>query len=202
MAPSEHSPRAAALDYACRGWAVTPINSGSTGASRDAWTVDPETVREWFPEEPGVDVGIVTGPASDLAVLIVRGAEGHDQLDWLETAFGMLPDTYIAGTAGSEVYFYFSIPRGCHLAGDADELGGMSGLDLKCAGTVVAPSAGASNGAFWIQWELPEKVSLAALPEVFLMLYRSSRKHNGWSGKAASAQRAGVQHLSERKEAR
>jgi hypothetical protein len=130
---------AAALAYAAAGLAVLPLNgkiplngNGLTGASADA-----QLVREWWTRWPKANVGVRTGPESDLLVLDVDVPKGPASLKRLTDEHGALPETpqVVTGTGGRHHWFHYPENGARNSAGKLGE-----GLDTRGAGGyVVAP---------------------------------------------------------------
>ena len=153
---------------AMRGWRVLPVN-GKIPLVKN-WphlaSTDDATLKEWWTRFPDANIGIATGPLSDLFVLDVDpGKGGEDSLRSLETTFGPLPDTIEVLTGGGGRHYYFRHPR-IPIGNSASQLG--SGLDIKTeGGQVVAPPSVHPNTNRAYEWEAahhPDDVSLAEVP--------------------------------------
>jgi hypothetical protein len=144
---------AAALAYADAGLPVLPLNgkvplngNGLTGASTEA-----ELVREWWTRWPEANIGIRTGPESDLLVLDVDVPKGPVSLKRLTDEHGALPETpqVLTGTAGRHYWFRFAEAA----RNSAGRLG--EGLDTRAEGgyVVAPPSVHPKTGKpyLWIQ---------------------------------------------------
>ena len=158
---------AAALDYIAGGWPVMPIvprgkKPACTHGKDDAST-DHAQIADWFDGRPDLNIGIVTGARSLIAVLDVDPRNGgNDSLDKLQADFGSLPETRSVATGGGGVHFYFAV-RGeqASALADANGLPGYPGLDFKCGGYVVAPASTHQTGR---TYEWLNEAALAPLP--------------------------------------
>jgi len=165
----------AALAYAGHGWRVLPVQGkvpllpgwsrpDGTGAA----STDPDTIRTWWARWPQANVGIATGPASDLAVLDVDPRNGGtESLGALEETHGVLPGTVTALTGGGGVHLLFAHP-GRRVSSRANALG--AGLDVKADGGMIVaapslhPATGRAYGWLGGAWRDP----LPAWPAVLL----------------------------------
>ncbi len=177
-----HSPLAAALDYAARGWAVIPLHTVhaardcSCGApacsspgkhprtsrgTKDA-TGDLATIHRWWTTWPEANVGVATGAASGLVVLDVDAAKhGPDTLAGLAAEHGSLPTSPRVRTGGGGFHVYFRHPGG-RIANNAGKLG--PGLDLRGdAGYVVAPPSRHASGHRY-EWDPQNPITLPLVP--------------------------------------
>jgi putative DNA primase/helicase len=71
MDTTSETPLDHALRCAAHGWLIFPVagkKPRDTGWQQQA-TTDPETIRRWFHDAPGIHYGIRTGPGSDLLVV-------------------------------------------------------------------------------------------------------------------------------------
>ena len=144
-----------ALEYASRGWAVLPLAprskaplKGSRGVN-DA-TTNVRTIRRWWEEHPDANIGIRTGPASDLLVVDVDPRNhGHTVLDILQADYGPLPETptVLSGSGGRHYYLRWTdVQSGTNALGQ--------GVDIQADGKyVVAPPSVHPNGQPY-EWEL------------------------------------------------
>ena len=131
---------AAALEYAEHGWPVLPVE-GKRPSLPDwpnAASCDPAVIARWWHERPGLNVGLVTGPRSGLAVLDVDPRSGGtDSLGALERRVGLLPATVQSLTGGGGLHLLYAHP-GHKVSSSAHQLG--PGLDVKAdGGMIVAP---------------------------------------------------------------
>ena len=119
----------AALDYAARGWCVSPLHDVTQGPRScgnpqcDApgkhpriidWlntaSIDPAQIRQWWATWPHANVGILTGERSGLAVLDVDPRNGGDlALEDLTQSYGPLPETPMVISGGKGPHHYFAL---------------------------------------------------------------------------------------------
>jgi putative DNA primase/helicase len=139
--------RAAALEYAAKGWRVLPVgtnkkpinHNGSTGA-----TTDVKQILAWWKESPFANIGVATGPES-FWVVDLDMKDGVNGLESLNTEFGdkmdFDADNYLcATTATGGVHLLFQWPKQGVIR---NAQGIFPGVDLRGEGgyIVVAPSA-------------------------------------------------------------
>jgi replicative DNA helicase len=136
--------RQAALAYVASGFHVLALEPKGKrplrGLSWEDASDDPEQVTEWWDESPDANVGIAC--IGDLAVLDVDGAGGYAQLAELEAQHGALAPGYRVITGDGEH---------CYLRRNGQQLQGWryGGLELKCAGYVVAPPSVHPSGRWY-----------------------------------------------------
>jgi hypothetical protein len=137
------STQAAALEYLECGWSVIPLRPNEkrplgkwTDAMNQPATAD--QVRDWFRENPSINIGIVTGPISGLLVLDIDSDHGgNESARDLMQAIGGRPDTAMVKTPRG-YHMYFKWPAGHEVHNTAGALG--EGLDIRgWHGYVVAP---------------------------------------------------------------
>lgn len=126
----------AALSYAARGWRVLPLHEirdgnctcGSatcgksagkhprikTGKEHEAASTDEATIRAWWARWPSANVGIVTGPLSDLVVLDVDGDDGLANLALLQEQIGPMPPAVCSQTGSGGYHYLFRHPGKDH----------------------------------------------------------------------------------------
>lgn len=178
-----------AIRYAKTGWMVIPLHSAVDGdctcgdpgcrsagkhprtrhGAKDG-TTDIKTIRRWWKIWPDSNLGICTGPVSDLVVLDVDPRHGGDEtLRQLEDEHGELVTvTALTGGGGSHLFFRWPVDEDrvpLELASGAHVLG--QGLDVKGDGgyVVAAPSRHASGRDY--AWEVsghPDDQDPAELP--------------------------------------
>jgi hypothetical protein len=161
--------RAAAHDYAARGWSVIPIEARGKRPCA-AWlefqqrVASADEIDAWFRRWPDANVGIVTGRESGLVVVDVDPRHGGlESLDGLESEYGALPLTTEAATGGGGRHLYFAHPG----PNVANRVGAFPGVDLRGdGGCVVAPPSIHPSGrrCTWTPGRGPGEAPLAPLP--------------------------------------
>src|ERR1700722_19027250 len=161
-----------ALDYAGRGWPVFPVHvpvfgpdgvavgcscsKGPKCPEKDRGrhprtahghkeaTTDEATIRAWWTQWPGANIGIATGGAARLVILDADSLEAINALFALQTAHGPLPFTCAVET-GRGAHFYLRAPEDTTIKSGAAVLG--PGLDVRSeGGYVVAPPSFHASG--------------------------------------------------------
>lgn len=134
-----------ALHYAGRGWPVVPLDGKKPWLQN--WTkkasTDPATIRSWWAERPGSNVGLATGTA--FWVLDIDPAHGGlEELAQLEEEHGELV-TLRAQTGSGGLHLFFSMPDGIELG---NRIGVRPGIDVRAVGgqVVAAPSIHPDTG--------------------------------------------------------
>ena len=138
----------AAWEYWLLGWhllAVQPrtkLPFGRWGGKELA----PSPRPEHWKRHPLLNVGIATGPASDVFVLDIDPAKGGlETLRALRAQHGRLPLTPLVRTGSDGWHLYFDFPEGQEVTNSAGKLG--PGLDVRgVGGYVVAPPSLHPNG--------------------------------------------------------
>ena len=194
----------AALEYAERGWLVIPLHSPTTrGCScgkadcpspakhprtahglKDA-SRDPAVIRQWWTRWPDANIGIRTGPESNLLVLDVDGKQGEESLIELERRDVPLPDSYTVRTGGGGQHIYFLWPEGAEVGNSQSKI--APGLDVRGqGGYVVAPPSLHASGQ---RYEINESAILPApCPEWLISLIQAAQDaQTPQSGPAAGA---------------
>jgi hypothetical protein len=172
--------------YAARGWAVFPVHGifrrrctcgrsdcGSPGKhplvrhGLYEATTDEKTIRGWWRQWRGANVGIATGSPSGIVVVDVDVPEGMESLGLLEREGKGLPDTLSARTGSGGRHLVFELPKG-RLGNSTGRLPGFSrdlpGVDFRGEGgyVVAPPSLHASGGRY--EWLAPS-ADTSPLPE-------------------------------------
>ncbi len=162
----------AALDYAARGLCVLPCQRAgklpiTAHGLRDA-TTDAATIRRWWTETPGANIGLACA-ASGLVVIDVdrHGTDGVTTMRALVAELGPLPETVTAVTGGGGWHLVFQAPAGAQFKGTLGP-----GVDLKHAGYIVVwPSRHPSGNTYrWVRSPLDRPP--AALPAPWLARMR------------------------------
>lgn len=196
-APSQKELLTAALAYAKRlESAVIPLHSIINGKCtcnkskcqspgkhprvsnwQDVATKDKATIKKWWEQWPGSNIGVVTGEDSGFFVLDVDGDQGKESLDRLIDHYGEFPETVeqITGSKGSHYLFKYR-------EGIGNKVGLLPGIDIR--GTngfiVVSPSIHISGNQY--TWELsshPLETSISEAPEwlIDLIVKQEGQQH-------------------------
>jgi RecA-family ATPase len=141
-----------ALDYAARGWHVFPAPPGERKSYKSEkysdgrkWgaTTEPEQIEHDFRRWPDANIGIVTGPKSDIWVVDVDTKDGHNvdgiaSLRELEEEYGPLPETLMAISPSGSLHYYFNYPTSATIKNSESEV--ADGIDVRAdGGMVIAP---------------------------------------------------------------
>lgn len=166
-----------ALHYAhAFGWAVHPVDikkQPTTKHGRNDATRDDPTIRAFF--RNGAQIGVATGPESNLFVLDVdldekRGINGYETLEYLEAIHGALPPTPHQRTGRGGTQYLFNYADG--LKNSTSKIG--AGIDTRGRGgyVVVAPSRNTNGPYKWIV--SPEDTPLADVPQWLIDLLQEA----------------------------
>jgi hypothetical protein len=154
---------AEALRYSFRGWQVFPLKPRSKlpAIARGFYsaTTNPATLRRWFGNGHGYNIGVRTGVASSIMVVDTDVRHGGPTtLQALEDEHGLLPATLTVITSGGDHrYFRINTP----IPSSTGRLG--PGLDVKAdGGYVCAPSSVHPDGPTY-RW-VDDAAPLAAAP--------------------------------------
>lgn len=94
---------------------------------------------------PDANIGVATGPGSNLFVLDIDGEEGKRALAALVEQYGDLPPTVTVITQSGGNHYWFAWPEGQNLRNTASSLG--SGIDTRGdGGFVIAPPSRGITG--------------------------------------------------------
>src|SRR5450755_623154 len=142
-----------ALAYAARGWHVFPAHSSGEKKSHKAaefsngraWgaTTNAVQIDRDFARWPNANIGVVTGPKSDIFVVEADTPEGHDvdgiaSLRKLEAKHGPLPATLMGESPSGSPHYYLNYPPGVTIRNSTSKIG--AGIDvLGDGGMVIAP---------------------------------------------------------------
>ena len=159
----------AALEYRRRGWSVIPLRPKAKEPAI-AWRKyqeelpSKEEVQRWWTNQPGANIGIITGRISGVVVIDLDSPKAETAL---EEFLGEIPRTPAVQTGkGKQLYFAHPgepVPNGVRILPDVDVRGD--------GGYVVAPPSIHPNGTRY-RWIIPCDVPLAPLPEKLLDLLR------------------------------
>jgi hypothetical protein len=159
----------AALSYAARGWRCIPVHAIVNGKctceradcsspgkhpTRSKWTTQATTDAAKLTAmlSGSLNVGIVTGPGSDILVVDIDGPEGAANAKPLN-----LPPTYTVKTGSGGTHLFYKTPLDLH--GGTHKLARR--IDVRChGGMVVAPPSVSGHGLY----EVADDRELAELP--------------------------------------
>jgi hypothetical protein len=148
-----------ALTYAEHGWHVLPLHypkdkrcsCGNNCASpakhpmivrglHDA-SRDPDTIKGWWTRWPNANIGVRTGPESNLLVVDIDGDKcGFDSWAKLEAENHDYPLTRESATGGGGTHLLFTWPADTTIGNSAGKLG--AGIDVRGRnGYIVAPGS-------------------------------------------------------------
>jgi len=167
--------QAAAFAYLRRGWSVIPIQPKSK-LPATSWAPfqqrlpTEQELAGWFDRWPDMNIGIVTGAVSGLAVLDVDPRHGGEaSLRQLEEVHGRLSETIEAETGGGGRHLYLQMPPRLL----RNKAGLAAGIDLRAdGGMVVAPPSVHPSGRLyrWRPGRSPSAQSPAPMPPWLLRL--------------------------------
>ena len=182
----------AALVYASRGWPVFPVWWPEAGKcacgnpdcpnpakhpigklvpnGHNGATTDPAIIRRWWTASPSANIGIPTGPESDLVVVDIDPR--HDGDKSLKKLPGLMPLTTTANTGGGGEHYFFKYPGNGQKIKSRNEMAGFPGIDQKAGGgyIVASPSNHISGGVY--SWKIPpsDTYPLAPIPDWLMTL--------------------------------
>jgi Bifunctional DNA primase/polymerase, N-terminal/Primase C terminal 1 (PriCT-1) len=168
-----------ALTLAARGLHVFPcVPSAKTPACthgcKDA-TIDTVTIQAWWRSCPDFNIGIATGPASNLFVTDVDGDDGEGSLRKLEAAHGPLPATVEVITPRGR-HLYFKWPH-LPLRNTVGKL--ADGIDTRGdGGYVLAPPSVHPSGRKYC-WSVDTANAFAEAPRWLLDKITEPSNRNG-----------------------
>jgi len=171
--------KAAALDYAARGWAVFPLVPGDKVpliAARDGGrgcldaTTDTAAIEAWWRKTPGANVGIATGKVSGVMVIdLDKKDDGPANFEDLKRQRGEVTHSVAALVAqtGNGWHLYFRHAPGIRCS--VGKNGGIApGIDVRSdGGFVVAPPSLHPSGRRyrWVRDHGPSAVPVSAAPD-------------------------------------
>ncbi len=148
-------------------------------------TTDESIIRKWWAEDPDRNIGIATGPGSDLLVVdidIRNGKRGFEDLQDLDPTGrgveGFETPSVRTGSGGRQLYFRW--PPGCKLTTDSG-IGGKA-LDYRgIGGNAIGPGSRNDLGAY--EWILSlEDCPKEQCPDWLLAFLSSGKAPAGPSG--------------------
>lgn len=150
-------------------------------------TTDEETVKRWWQNYPGSNIGLATGNINGFLVIDVdikpdEGKYGDESLRELEVEYGPLPQhTWESITPSKGRHLFFKMPEGVNVRNSEGVIAPW--IDIRGnGGYVVAPGSILPYGKY--QWEaasIPAETELAELPPAWVELLKkkSSGKKSG-----------------------
>jgi hypothetical protein len=171
----------AAIEYLRRDWPVIPLHTvdseglcscGENPCRRyyhprlSDWraeaTTDEAKVSQWLDRWPDMNIGIVTGQKSNLAVLEAYttgncGPQGHNMVAMMEDCFRPLPETLTQSTyPGKEEssmlnQYFFQYPKTCQIQGSELALG----FNMRASNDYVLAAPSRFRDGNYLRWELP-----------------------------------------------
>ncbi|MBA7515693.1 hypothetical protein ES705_07736 [subsurface metagenome] len=126
-------------EYLKRGFSLIPLKDGKPVIKWEKYQTEKATIKEifgWFQEFGDIDLGIVTGNISHLAVVVVSDKK---QLPALEKKIPNLWATCRVRTPELGYHFYYDLSDGNEVR-SCKKLFGLKGVELRGFGSyVVAP---------------------------------------------------------------
>jgi hypothetical protein len=157
-----------AITLAHKGLAVFPCRPrdkrpATANGLKDA-TKDLETIRAWWRQEPDFNIGIATGPASNVFVIDIDSGEAEAELRRLEAENAALPPSIETITArGRHVYFRWPEKP---VRNSTSKI--APGIDVRGdGGYVLAPPSIHPSGRAYA-WSVDCAKAFAAAPEWLL----------------------------------
>lgn len=169
----------AALGYAARGWRVLPLApQDMPPLSRDVLdgaSTDPQVITAWWVQHPDANIGVTTGPESDLVVIDLYGPEGIQTWENIIATHG-LPFTLGQITDGPDggIQWFFTYPEGEAIHSKENWRPGIHVHGI--GGYVIVPPSSPCNGPRY-RWQVDTMV--APLPRWLLQRLRRRRARPG-----------------------
>lgn len=176
-----------ALALAARGLHVFPCRPRdkrpATPDGLKSATVDTDTIKQWWQQEPQYNVAIATGAVSNVFVVDVDGPSAEAELRRLETNHGALPPTVETITPRPGRHIFFKMPN-TPVRNSAGKV--AAGIDVRGTGgfVVVPPSVHPSGRAY--AWSVDCANALAAAPDWLLDKITERPNGNGHMATAPS----------------
>jgi len=168
----------AALFYLKMGLSVIPVIPGQK-KPLISWQefqerrATEEEVKEWFKNTPNANIGIVTGPISNLAVVDIDTEEGKGAiLDYISDSI----ECPTVETPRGGQHLYFSYPENFDVGNNARLI---PGCDFRGrGGYVIAPPSVNSNGKAY-RWVIKFRGQHMPLPEAYINKINKSTLYTG-----------------------
>jgi len=156
-----------------------------------AATTNEDIIRQWWEDEPEANVGLATGPGSDLLIVDIDVRAGKNgfadlqELDPVSLGFDGL-ETPKARTGSGGAQLYFRWPRGCKLT-TGSGVGGKA-IDYRGqGGNAIAPGSRNNLGAYTWILGLDEAMK-AECPGWLLKFLETGKAPDESNGKPAAPQ--------------
>ena len=167
-----------ALSFAESGWRVFPcVPRGKTPLTPNGCldaTTDINQIEKWWLAAPQANIGVATGPESDLAVIDIDKYKGADLNDLLIGGLdALIFNTLKAKTGGGGLHLYYKFPKNNDLRNSASQLGKF--IDVRGAGgyVIAPPSIHESGGEY--QFINPDCDSLLEFPRQWIDFLLSAK---------------------------
>lgn len=124
------------------------ITNGVNGASSDE-----QTVRAWWTQWPGSNIGLACGRQSGVIVIDIDPRHGGFESMEEYESFNDVPPTLAAASGGGGMHLFFSYPRDGHPIGNRTDW--LPGVDVRSDGgyVILAPSRHISGANYsWTNW--------------------------------------------------
>jgi bifunctional DNA primase/polymerase-like protein/AAA domain-containing protein len=205
----------AAHSYIRRGWGVTPIYGINNGACmcdlgaacssagkhprgrKNGWRhfQGGADVQAWYEDNPGDNVGIVTGPESGIFAVDVDGQAGIASITDLAREHGPMPTTRIVRTGSGGLHYVLNHPSHFVIHNSTSYIG--KNIDIRGkGGMIVAPPSVSGTGPY----EVLADVDIADAPKWLLTLLHehTTRLEHGQKAEIRVAEHVDVELLPER----
>ena len=169
---------AAAMDYAKRGWRITPVwwitadldgeracacwkkeRCGKKSGKhplfegwRDSATSDTAQIHFWWHHRPLAGIGLVMGGAARLVAIDIDGTAGRESLVALEALHGALPTTWtqVSGRPDGGEHRVFTVPANLDIDYLRNRVKVAPGIDIRATGGFIvgAPSEHISGSKY------------------------------------------------------
>lgn len=149
-----------ALQYAAIGWRVIPLKRGGKVPYMKAWqkhaTTDESTIRQWFRDNPGSNLGIACGRESGIYVIDFDTAKHPNCVAEFWSAVGDALSAQsrfgkVFTASGGQHWYLRLTPGGARAANSASKR--IKGVDVRAdGGQVVAPPSTIKGVPY--EWQL------------------------------------------------
>ena len=158
------TPLQAALDYLSRGWSILPVAGKKpiiTWKGFQSCYPSPEDIESWYRDNPGANVGIITGRLSNLSIIDIDSDAGKKQVSVLIPEGFRCPVVHTP-KGGRHLYCSYS-------PGMANNVRAIEGVDLRSEGGFVVAPPSVMGGAGW-KWDEKDGLDtpIPPLPEGYI----------------------------------